>query len=97
MNGERDPVYENRNKRSVWTVNTQPYKGAHFAVFPKKLITPCILAGCPKGGTVMDPFGGSGTTAEVSKDHGRKCVSIELNAEYIPLQRERIAQGVLNL
>jgi len=86
-----------RNKRSVWTVSTQPYSGAHFAVFPPDLIRPCILAGCPKGGTVLDPFGGSGTTAEVCKDRGRKCVSIELNPEYLDLEKKRLQQEVLPL
>jgi len=88
---------ENRNKRSVWTVTTKPYPEAHFAVFPPDLILPCILAGCPKGGTVLDPFGGSGTTAMVAKEHHRKAVSIELNPEYLTLQKERIAQDILPL
>src|SRR5690606_936757 len=56
-----------RNKRSVWTVTTQPFSGAHFATFPPALIEPCILAGCPKGGTVLDPFGGAGTTGLVAE------------------------------
>jgi DNA modification methylase len=60
-----------RNKRSVWTVATQPYPGAHFATFPPKLIEPCILAGCPEGGTVLDPFAGAGTTGMVALRHGR--------------------------
>ena len=88
--------YETRNKRSVWTVNTKPYKGAHFATFPPKLITPCILAGCPKGGVVLDPFGGSGTVAEVSRNQGRKVVLCELNEEYIKLELKRIEQMQLN-
>lgn len=79
---------ENRNRRSVWTVATQPYSGAHFATFPPKLIEPCILAGCPADGTVLDPFGGSGTTAEVAGGHGRKCVLVELNEEYCELIRD---------
>ena len=87
----------NRNKRSVWTVNTKPYSGAHFAVFPAKLITPCILAGCPKGGVVLDPFGGSGTTGAVAKYNGRKSVLIELNEDYIAMQIDRIRQGVLDI
>jgi DNA modification methylase len=81
-----------RNRRSVWTVATRPYKGAHFATFPPKLIEPCILAGCPVGGTVLDPFGGSGTTGEVAERHGRNAILIELNASYLPLQRERLAK-----
>lgn len=89
----------NKNRRSVWTVNTRPYRGAHFATFPPALIEPCILAGCPKGGTVLDPFGGSGTTAEVALKNGRNVVLNELNPEYIKLAEARIAeatkQGVL--
>jgi len=84
-----------RNKRTVWTVNPKPYKGAHFACFPPDLITPCILAGAPKGGVVLDPFFGSGTTAEVAEKHGRKCIGIELNPEYGALQKERIQQPYL--
>jgi DNA modification methylase len=88
-----------RNRRSVWTVNTRPYRGAHFATFPPALIEPCILAGCPKGGTVLDPFGGSGTTAEVALKNGRNVVLNELNPEYVKLAKARIAeatkQGVL--
>ena len=86
---------EYRNKRSVWTVTTKPYKGAHFATFPPELITPCILAGCPVGGTVLDPFGGSGTTAQVSENHGRKAIMIELNPAYIKLQKKRTEQIIL--
>ena len=85
-------VTETRNKRSVWTVNTKPYKGAHFATFPPSLIRPMILAGCPIGGTVLDPFGGSGTTAQVSEEEGRNAISIELNPAYIDLQRKRTSQ-----
>lgn len=79
-----------RNKRTVWTVNPKPYKGAHFAVFPPDLIEPCILAGCPHGGTVLDPFGGSGTTAGVAIKHGRKAILCELNEEYAALIPSRI-------
>lgn len=97
---ERDVlVKETRNRRSVWSVQTRPYAGAHFATFPPALIEPCILAGCPKGGTVLDPFGGSGTTAEVALKNGRSVVLNELNPEYIKLAEARIAeatkQGVL--
>lgn len=88
---------EFRNKRSVWTVSTEGYRDAHFAVFPPELIRPCILAGCPQGGLVLDPFGGSGTTAMVCKDRGRKCISIELNKEYAALHKKRLAQEVLPL
>lgn len=80
-----------RNKRSVWTVNTKPYKEAHFATFPKKLIRPCIQAGCPKGGVVLDPFGGSGTTAEVANGLGRDAILCELNPEYCELIKKRLS------
>ena len=86
-----------RNKRSVWTVNTRPYKEAHFATFPPKLISPMILAGCPVGGTVLDPFGGSGTTGEVAERYGRNSILIELNPAYIELQKQRTAQMGLGL
>ena len=79
-----------RNKRSVWTVSTKPFKGAHFATFPMDLIEPCVLAGCPENGTVLDPFGGSGTTGIVANNHNRNAVLIELNAEYIEIARQRI-------
>lgn len=81
-----------RNRRSVWTVNTQPYNGAHFATFPPNLIRPCILAGCPTGGTVLDPFGGSGTTAAVAMEEGRAAILCELNPEYIPLINKRLSE-----
>jgi len=80
-----------RNRRSVWTVPTKPYKGAHFATFPPALIEPCILAACPEGGTVLDPFGGSGTTAGVAVGSGRNAVICELNPEYVELIAERVA------
>jgi DNA modification methylase len=79
-----------RNRRSVWTVATRPYKGAHFATFPTALIEPCILAGSRPGDIVLDPFMGSGTTAAVSLQHGRQYLGCELNPEYGPLQQERI-------
>ena len=81
---------ETRNRRSVWTVATRPYKGAHFATFPPALIEPCILAGSRLGDTVLDPFMGSGTTAAVALQHGRQYLGCELNADYGPLQQERI-------
>lgn len=81
-----------RNKRSVWTVTTKPYKEAHFATFPPDLIRPCILAGCPQGGTVLDTFGGSGTVGEVAEMEGRNSILIELNTEYINLIKKRTAQ-----
>ncbi len=82
-------VPETRNRRSVWTVATRPYKGAHFATFPETLIEPCILAGAPLGGIVLDPFMGSGTTAAVAKKHGRQYLGCELNLDYGVLQQER--------
>jgi len=81
-----------RNKRSVWTVATQPYKDAHFATFPPALITPCILAGCPQGGTVIDPFGGSGTVGEVAEVHGRNSILAELKPEYCVMAKRRTQQ-----
>jgi DNA modification methylase len=84
--------YEMANKRSVWTVNTKPYVGAHFAVFPSELIEPCILAGTPAGGIVLDPFMGSGTTAQVAQHLGRQYLGCELNATYEKLQKKRLAQ-----
>jgi len=83
-------VYDKRNKRDVWTVNVKPYKGAHFAVFPKDLIEPCIKAGCPDGGIVFDPFMGSGTTAQVAVENNKKYLGCELNPEYEKLQQNRI-------
>ena len=80
-----------RRKRDVWSVSTIGYKGAHFATFPPKLIEPCVLAGCPADGTVLDPFLGSGTTAEVAEKLGRNCIGIELNKEYKPLIENRIS------
>ena len=87
---EREGV-QSRNRRSVWTVATKPYAGAHFATFPPDLIEPCILAGCPVGGTVLDPFGGSGTTAGVAMRNGRNAILCELNPEYAALIPARIA------
>jgi len=88
---------ETRNKRSVWTVNVKPYSGAHFAVFPSDLIEPCILAGAPVGGIVLDPFMGSGTTAQVAQNLGRQYLGCELNPDYKPLQQKRVAQQSLEL
>ena len=89
---EREDVAynETRNRRSVWTVATRPYKGAHFATFPPALIEPCILAGSRPGDIVLDCFMGSGTTAAVALQHGRQYLGCELNPEYGPLQDERI-------
>lgn len=77
----------------AFVVNTKPYKGAHFATFPPDLIRPCVLAGCPTGGTVLDPFGGSGTTGQVAKELGRDAILIELNPDYIKLARERCGES----
>ena len=82
--------YSTRNKRSVWTVSTRPFKGAHFATFPPALIEPCILAGCPEGGTVLDPFFGAGTTGLVAQRHNRKWIGCELNPEYAAIAQARI-------
>lgn len=82
---------ERRNKRTVWEVNVVPYKEAHFAVFPAKLVAPCILAGSRVGDVVLDPFMGSGTTAEVALMLGRNFVGVELNADYLPLIDMRTA------
>lgn len=79
-----------RNKRSVWTVPTKPYPEAHFATYPEELINPCILAGCPRGGIVLDPFFGSGTTGVVALKNGRDFIGIELNPEYIELAEKRL-------
>lgn len=83
-------VKAGRNKRSVWEVATAPFPEAHFATFPPALIEPCILAGCPKGGTVLDPFLGAGTTALVADRLGRNCIGIELNPEYAAMAERRI-------
>lgn len=79
-----------RNKRSVWNVNTKPFKEAHFATFPEELITPCILAGCPEGGIVLDPFMGAGTTGYVAKKLNRNYIGYELNNDYINIANNRI-------
>ena len=81
---------ETKNKRSVWTVNTKPYKEAHFAVFPTDLIEPCIKAGCPKDGHVLDPFGGSGTTGLVADRLNRNATIIELNKDYVEIAEDRL-------
>ena len=85
-------TYEKRNKRSVWTVPTKPYAGAHFATFPPELITDCIIAGSREGGIVLDPFMGSGTIAEYSKRLGRLYTGVELNEEYHALIKQRTSQ-----
>lgn len=87
------PGQEMRNKRSVWTVTTHPYNEAHFATFPPELIKPCILAGCPENGIVLDPFFGAGTTGVVCADLGRNYIGIELNPEYVAMAEQRIARA----
>lgn len=84
-------IAETRNKRSVWTVTTKPFKEAHFATFPEALIEPMVLAGCPKGGIVLDIFMGAGTTAVVAKKNKRNYLGIELNPSYIEIAERRIA------
>lgn len=85
-----------RNKRSVWTVATHAFREAHFATFPPDLIRPCILAGAPRGGIVLDPFGGAGTTAVVAMQEGRKSVLCELNPDYAAMAERRIAAAWLD-
>lgn len=97
MAGLKTNHYEMKNKRSVWTVNTKPYSGAHFAVFPEELIEPCVLAGSRVGDIVLDPFMGSGTTAQVAQKLGRKYLGCELNIDYKQLQDSRVAQHSLEL
>lgn len=79
-----------RNRRSVWSVNTEPFADAHFATFPTALVTPCVLAGSSPGSEVLDPFFGSGTVGEVCLDLGRRFAGIELNAEYAEIARKRL-------
>lgn len=79
-----------RNRRSVWSITTKPYGGAHFAVMPPDLVEPCIKAGCPEGGTVLDPFAGSGTTLAVAAELGRNAIGCELNPSYVELAQQRI-------
>ena len=89
-NGGSRNLESGRNKRSVWTVATQPFKEAHFATFPPALIEPCILAGCPPNGTVLDPFFGAGTTGLVADRLQRNCIGIELNPKYAEIAKRRI-------
>jgi len=91
------PVPANRNLRSVWNIATQPYPGTHFATFPRALVEPCIKAGCPTLGTVLDPFAGSGTTGLVAQSLSRRAVLIDLSAEYLEQIMDRNAQKPLGL
>jgi DNA modification methylase len=86
-----------RNKRDVWTVPTRPLKEAHYAAFPVALIEPCILAGCPLGGIVLDPFMGAGTTAVAALRHGRKYIGFEINPEYTKMAEERISRTNISI
>jgi DNA modification methylase len=81
-----------RNRRSVWTIPTEPFPEAHFATYPQALVRPCILAGSAVGDTVLDPFIGSGTTALVARKHGRRCIGIDLSAEYLGIAARRLQQ-----
>jgi DNA modification methylase len=87
---------ETRNKRSVWEIATQPFPEAHFATFPEELVKPCILAGCPAGATVLDPFGGSMTTMLVAQELNCKGIAIEINSEYIEIGQRRLNQEVFD-
>ncbi|UJR81462.1 DNA-methyltransferase [Sandaracinus amylolyticus] len=89
LNADGEPAGANR--RSVWTIATRPYEGAHFATFPPDLVEPCVLAGCPREGLVLDPFAGSGTTLQVALERGRRALGIELNPEYARLIEQRLA------
>jgi len=86
-------VNEKRNKRSVWTITTKPFKGAHFAVMPEALVEPCVLAGSEEGDTVLDPFTGSGTVAVVALRHKRNFVGTELNPQYAEIAANRITDA----
>jgi len=92
--GRAETIYldEMRNKRSVWEISSHPYPEAHFATYPEKLVEPCILAGCPTGGTVLDPFVGSGTTLAVAQRLGRKGVGTDINDEYLELAQKRLSK-----
>lgn len=94
LKGRFVDVERGANKRSVWTVTTKSFKGAHFATYPPDLIEPCVLAGCPPEGHVLDPFGGSGTTAGVAVANGRNATVIELNPEYAELIPKRVSSIV---
>ena len=93
--GQRDKTSNlyYRNLRDVWTVAHEGYPGAHFATFPPKLITPCILAGSPPGGTILDPFAGAGTTGLVASALGRDAILIELNPDYVAMAQQRLADA----
>jgi len=85
-----DSKHKAKNRRTVWNINTEPYLGSHFAVFPRALVRLCVLAGSQQGDRVLDPFFGSGTTGVVCNETGRQCTGIELKREYAELARERL-------
>lgn len=91
--GHRGSHANGRNPGDVWAINTQPFPGAHFAAFPKELARRCIVAGCKPGGTVLDPFSGSGTTGLVAQENGRKYVGIDISADYLKLSLETRLQN----
>ncbi|WP_426758952.1 DNA-methyltransferase, partial [Pseudomonas aeruginosa] len=93
MEPAADPKKKSKNRRTVWNINTEPYPGSHFAVYPRALVRLCVAAGSRKNGRVLDPFFGSGTTGVVCNELGRQCVGIELNEEYAELARERLLRG----
>lgn len=95
ISSSKSKGYDKANKRSVWTVTTKPYSGAHFATFPTDLIEPCVKAGCPIGGTVLDPFSGAGTTGLVAQRHGRNAILCELNEGYAAIAEKRIRDDSL--
>lgn len=97
MGGLTTNHYETRNKRSVWTIPTKPFKGAHFATYPPALIEPCILAGSPEDGIVLDPFFGAGTTGLVALENNRQYIGCEINPEYIEIAEERLKPVVKNI
>lgn len=90
LNQDNEEVFPVRNKRSVWTIPTQPFKGAHFAVFPERLAEQCILAGSKEGDIILDPFIGSGTTAKVALNHGRNYIGVDINPEYEIIRNKRL-------
>ena len=92
-----DNIPQFRNKRDIWTINTTSFRGNHYAAFPPKLAEICMIAGCPKGGIILDPFIGSGTVGLVSLLHNRKYIGIELNEEYVNLTKKRIETEVKKL
>ncbi|MCY1558304.1 Modification methylase DpnIIB [compost metagenome] len=93
MEPAADPKKKSKNRRTVWNINTEPYPGSHFAVYPRALVRLCVAAGSRENGRVLDPFFGSGTTGVVCNELGRQCVGIELNEEYAELARERLLRG----